>query len=440
MVSVSTLVHYLKQKLDQDGHLQRITVQGEISNFTNHRSGHWYFTLKDDKARISCVMFQSYARQCAFVPKDGDKVLLLANTSMFETSGQLQLYGLKMQLDGLGDLYLQFEKLKRRLNEEGLFDPANKKPIPAYPMKIGLITGKNTAAREDVISTLKRRWPIAEVIEFPVLVQGESAPEEICFALEQADNCHLDVLLLVRGGGSIEDLWAFNHEGLARKIVALNTPLICGVGHEVDVTIADYVADKRAPTPTGAAEMATPDVNEVVSQINKLQQRCTLAVRLRFNQERQQLNRISASRLFQEPSALFEKTWMTLDYQAQCLNQTVNQIERKRWQFDQMKSRLTAATLKSCTETRRKIEQASQCLHRDVTNKLQTQRSLFAKQVAMLDAYSPLKSLSRGYNLAYQDGKMMTSVEQFKEDFDFEMIFQDGRLIAHVLKKEINHE
>ncbi|MEF9968454.1 MAG: exodeoxyribonuclease VII large subunit, partial [Longicatena sp.] len=247
VVKVSTLVSYLKSKIDQDNYLQRILVCGEISNFVRHRSGHWYFTLKDEVSRLSCVMFSSSASRSKYIPKDGDKVILQANTSIFESSGQLQLYVTGIKLDGVGDLYVQFELLKKKLFNEGYFDENHKLSIPKYPLQIGLITGKNTAAREDVISTLQRRWPIANLIEINTLVQGDTAAKQICDAIKQMESMDVEVILLVRGGGSIEDLWAFNDENLAKVIYHCSIPIVTGVGHEVDTTIVDYVSDLRAP-------------------------------------------------------------------------------------------------------------------------------------------------------------------------------------------------
>lgn len=436
IVSVSTLVHYLKGKLDNDALIQRIMVQGEISNFINHRSGHWYFTLKDAQSRISCVMFQSYARQCSFLPKDGDQVILTANTSLFESSGQLQLYGVKMQLDGLGEYYLKYEQLKRKLASEGLFDPQLKKQIPAYPKTIGLVTGKNTAAREDVVSTIKRRWPIAKIVEFATLVQGEGAPEEIIQALKEADLCKLDVILLVRGGGSIEDLWAFNNEALAYQIFKMQTPLISGVGHEVDVTIADYVADLRAPTPTGAAEMAVPDMEEVFNYLNKDKQRLYQAMSSKLNETKMSLNALKEKRIFTQPEQLFEKNWMKLNYLEMQLKNTNYRLSEKKQLFKQLKSQFSTGIQKRCHDLNLSLIEKQTTLNKLMNNRLTLSRSQLIEKAALLDAYSPLKSLVRGYSLVYKENQLLTSVSEVEKEDKVKIQVSDGIFYATVLEKE----
>lgn len=436
VVSVAQLVRYLKQKMDGDRLIQGLIVQGEISNFTNHRSGHWYFTLKDETSRIACVMFQSYARQCSFLPKNGDRVLLKANTSVFETSGQLQLYGTAMQLDGIGDLYLQFEKLKRKLADEGLFDAARKKKIPRYPVSIALVTGKNTAAREDVVSTLRRRWPLAKISEFHALVQGEEAPEELISALSKADCCGAEVILLVRGGGSIEDLWAFNSEALARKIAALKTPLIAGVGHEVDVTIVDYVADLRAPTPTGAAEMVSPDIHEVKALLAKINAQLVSLEKGKLQTFRRELNLIHNKRVFQQPLSLLDGRWMKLDLLEQQLFSYTGIFSAKRMQFEKTKQRMSYLMQQHLNDTFDHLA-VSQRLLREVTSRriIQT-RQEFLRQTALLDAYSPLKSLARGYGLIYHDQRLLTSTDQIEPHELINVVLKDGILEAEILKKE----
>ena len=298
VVSVSTLVHYLKSKLESDNLIQKVLVEGEISNFSNYRSGHWYFSLKDENSLIRCVMFSSYNKKVQFAPKDGDKVIIQADVSVYEQRGDIQLLVYAMKSDKIGDLYLQFEKLKAKLYAEGVFDDKYKKPIPLYPMNIALVTGANTAARSDVLTTLNRRWPIAEIHEYSVLVQGNESAGQIINALKQADNNHHDVILLVRGGGSIEDLWSFNDETLARTIFNLKTPIITGIGHEINYTISDYVADLRAPTPTGAAERCAPDQKDVLNMLNVYQTRLNTAITTKKDHASRELNKYSSSFVF----------------------------------------------------------------------------------------------------------------------------------------------
>ena len=269
-ISITRLNNYLKSMFDNNPHLQKVYLKGEISNFKNHTRGHLYFTLKDENSRLSAVMFAGNAKNLSFEPEDGMNVLVEGRISTYPATGQYQIYVDKMELDGLGNLYIEYEKLKKKLAAEGLFDDKYKKEIPKYPSKIGIITAPTGAAIKDILSTIKRRYPICETILFPCLVQGEYAKEDIVKQIKCADEYNLDVIICGRGGGSIEDLWAFNEEIVARAIFDCKTPIISAVGHEIDFTIADYVADLRAPTPTGAAEMAVPTISEVQYKINQL--------------------------------------------------------------------------------------------------------------------------------------------------------------------------
>jgi len=270
-ITVSVLNKYLKNKFDTDPNIKSVSLRGEISNYKGHTRGHLYFTLKDETSRISAVMFQSYASKLTFNPVDGMKVLVTGRVSIYEATGAYQIYIESMEEDGLGNLYLKFEELKKKLATEGLFNPELKKPIPKFPSKIGIITAPTGAAIRDILSTIKRRFPACNTILFPSLVQGELAAPNIVSQIELADTYDLDLLIVGRGGGSIEDLWAFNEEIVARAIYKAKTPIISAVGHEIDFTIADFVADLRAPTPTGAAEMAVPnmeDISIILKQLN----------------------------------------------------------------------------------------------------------------------------------------------------------------------------
>ena len=268
--SVSELLHNIKINLESTPAFRSFWLKGEISNYTAHRSGHWYFTLKDEGARVSCIMFANYTLGVHFPVKEGDKVLVKASVSVYPPQGSLQITVSQMSLDGIGDLFLQFEKLKKKLYEEGLFDPAHKKSLPRYPESIGIITGAKTAALQDILKTLNLRWPGLQTTIYESLVQGEGAASQIMAQLQRADQQGHQVLILARGGGSIEDLWAFNDERLARVLYQLKTPLVTGIGHEVDVTIADYVADLRAATPTAAAQAVVRDFREVQTETKQL--------------------------------------------------------------------------------------------------------------------------------------------------------------------------
>ena len=268
-IKISDLNNYVKSLIDSEPFLQKVYLKGEISNFKNHTRGHLYFTLKDDASRLSAVMFQGYAYSLKFTPEDGMNVLVEGRISCYPAQGTYQIYVEKMEQDGIGNLYIEFEKLKEKLQKEGLFDENHKVPIPKFPKRIGVVTASTGAAIKDILSTIKRRYPLCETILFPSLVQGKSAAPDIVKQIKKAEEFNLDVLIVGRGGGSIEDLWAFNEEIVARAIYESNIPIISAVGHEIDYTIADFVADLRAPTPTGAAEMAVPTLLEIKNIINQ---------------------------------------------------------------------------------------------------------------------------------------------------------------------------
>ena len=269
-ITVTQLTKYIKYKIDNDVNLDTVYLKGEISNFKAHTRGHFYFTIKDENSRINAVMFSSSASKIKFVPTDGMKILVTGKISVYEATGGYQIYVNEMLEDGVGNLYIAFEQLKKKLEQEGLFDPAKKKKIPKIPTTIGIITAPTGAAIKDILSTIKRRWPLAKTILFPSLVQGEEAASDIVRNINIAKDYDLDVLIIGRGGGSIEDLWPFNEEIVARAIYDLDIPTISAVGHEIDFTIADFVADLRAPTPTGAAEMAVPNINDVINYLKQL--------------------------------------------------------------------------------------------------------------------------------------------------------------------------
>ncbi|NUQ07394.1 MAG: exodeoxyribonuclease VII large subunit, partial [Anaerolineae bacterium] len=267
-LSVTTLTTYIRAVFEQDNRLQDVWVQGEVSNFRRASSGHLYFTLKDGKAAVRCVVWKSTALRLRTLPKDGDSVLAHGYVSVYEPTGDYQLYADKVRPVGIGDLYAQFERLKAKLDAEGLFDPLRKRPLPAFPHRIGVVTSPEAAAFQDVLNVLRRRFPLAEVVLSPTLVQGADAPPQIVRALERLNRrADIEVILVCRGGGSIEDLWAFNDETVARAVAASRLPVISGVGHEVDFTICDFAADERAATPSAAAEMLTPDIAELRADV-----------------------------------------------------------------------------------------------------------------------------------------------------------------------------
>lgn len=354
-VSVTQLTQYIKLLLDRDEILSQVCVRGELSNYKAHSSGHQYFTLKDEGAVISCVMFRSDAMKLRFRPESGMKVILYGRVSLFPKSGQYQIYVTAMQPDGVGALAVAFEQLKRRLYEEGLFDPAHKKPLPRYPSRVALVTSPTGAAVRDMIRILGRRWPQAEVLVCPVRVQGEGAAEEIAAMVDYVDkHCLADVIITGRGGGSLEDLWAFNEEIVARAIWRSATPVISAVGHEPDVTISDYVADVRAATPSNAAELAVPDSDALQSALRQLSLRLEQAESRKLHQLRQRLEALSASRVMKRPEAYLQQQELHLEM------------------------------------LRQRLEHGGQALvHKNTVR--------FQRTAAKLDALSPLKVLGRGY-------------------------------------------
>ena len=383
-VSVTQLTQYIKLLLDRDEILSQVCVRGELSNYKAHSSGHQYFTLKDEGAVISCVMFRSDAMRMRFRPESGMKVILYGRVSLFPKSGQYQIYVTAMQPDGVGALAVAFEQLKTRLHEEGLFDAAHKKPLPSYPRRIALVTSPTGAAVRDMIRILGRRWPMAEVLVCPVRVQGEGAAEEVAAMLSYVDRHRLaDVIITGRGGGSLEDLWAFNEECVARAIWQCQTPVISAVGHEPDVTISDFVADLRAATPSNAAELAVPDGDTLQGFLRQLKLRMEQAESQRISHLRQRLERLAKSRVMTRPEAYLQQQELHLEMLCQ------------------------------------RLEHAGQ-----VTLQKNTQR--FRQAAAKLDALSPLKVLGRGYAMATLDEQVVRSVKQLSPGETIAVSFSDG--------------
>ena len=360
-VSVTQLTQYIKLLLDRDEILSQACVRGELSNYKIHSSGHHYFTLKDEGAVISCVMFRSDAMRLRFRPETGMKVILSGRVSLFPKSGQYQIYVSHMQPDGVGDLAVAFEQLKKKLSAEGLFDPARKKPLPRYPGTVALVTSPTGAAVQDMIRILGRRWPLARVLVCPVRVQGAGAAEEIAAMLDYVDGHDLaDVIITGRGGGSMEDLWAFNEEIVARAIARCDIPVISAVGHEPDVTIADFAADVRAATPSNGAEIAACDQSELRDALGQLTVRLTRAQDRRISALTDRLNRLKASPVMRSPEGAIQQRELLLEL------------------------------------LRQRLEHAG-------TRRFQQEEQRLARLAGRLDALSPLKVLARGYALASRE-------------------------------------
>lgn len=385
-ISVTTLVRYLKNKLDSDEALRSVQVSGELSNFRKTSSGHLYFTLKDENSAISCVMFKSKAYSLSFVPENGNKVICSGSISMFEASGSLQLYVNTLKLDGIGDLYRQYEELKNKLFNEGLFDDDHKKEIPTlYPSKVAVLCGKDSAAMSDIKIQFNRRWPLCEVDYYPVIVQGSEGPSSMIKTLKDIDTLGYEIIVLARGGGSFEDLFCFNDERLVRTIYNLNTFIITGVGHQQDFTLVDFVSDRRAPTPTGAIEMITPNIDDVLDSIDDLSYRLNKSIDLLITNNKDKLIQLSNNKYFKDPSLLVDKVSLLLDYKIERLKRFSNKLDNYQLQIDKEVDRIG--------------------LLFDI--KLNKKRNELDRLNGLLKAYSCENTLKRGYALVYKDNKLI---------------------------------
>ena len=390
-VTVTQLNKYLKDRFDEDENLNAILVKGEISNFKNHYTGHLYFTLKDENSLIKCIMFKSYAEKLNFKPKDGMKVMVFGTVSVFERDGVYQIYVKSMMEDGIGDLHEQFEQLKAKLEKEGLFEQTHKKAIPLYPKVVGVLTSQTGAVIRDIINVSTRRNPNVYIKLLPVPVQGPGAAEQIADKIRIMNEKKLaDVLIIGRGGGSLEDLWPFNEEIVARAIYDSEIPIISAVGHETDFTIADFVADLRAPTPSAAAELAVPDIFEVKQKIINYQNRSKLALKKKIEIMKLRFEKVMKSRVFTDPMRKIMDDSIILD--------------------DYMK-RLENAMKEIKTENKNK----------------------YIELVTKLDSINPLKTLIRGYSLTEKDGQIIKRVSQIDKGDIITIKFSDGEKNAEVL-------
>ena len=399
IVSVGQINEYIKARLDSDPRLSNIAIRGELSNYKVYPSGHHYFTLKDETGAMKCVMFKSSAFRLRFRPENGMKVIAMGSVTVYVRDGAYQLYCTGMVLDGIGDLYAAFEQLKQKLSAEGLFDAAHKKPLPRYPGTIGIITSEAGAAVHDMLRILRKRYPLTKVLLLPVRGQGVEAPGEIAAAIGYANHFRLaDLLIVGRGGGSIEDLWAFNDERVARAIYASRIPVISAVGHEPDVTISDFVADLRAATPSNAAELAVPDRNALHQNLDAMSDAMALAVKRQLARAGERLAQLASRPVLQSPLASFESRRKTLQL---------------------LESRLLSAE----------------------TVNLNRKRQRFIATTAKLDAMSPLKVLTRGYAVASDaDGNIIRSAGQVTPGDRIRVRVSDGTITANVLEGKTDHE
>ena len=392
ILTVADLNKYIKEKIDNDERLNNVLIKGEISNFKNHYTGHMYFTLKDEKSLIKCVMFKTYTAHLSFMPKDGMKVVILGSVSVFERDGVYQIYAKAMKQDGLGSLYEAYEKLKLKLEDEGLFDASHKVKIPYMPKTIGVLTASTGAVIRDIINVSTRRNPNVHIRLYPVPVQGPTAAEQIVNGIKfMNENKLADVLIVGRGGGSLEDLWPFNEEIVARAIYESEIPIISAVGHETDFTIADFVADLRAPTPSAAAELAVQKIDDVKELLSNYQNRNKLALKKKLQFMRLEYEKCMTKQVFTNPLQKINEQYMVLDMKVKKLQNSIS-------------------------------------------NKIKEEKTKYVKSVAKLDALSPLKTLARGYSIVSLDNgndkDVIISAEQLKKDDKINVKFADGDVKA----------
>lgn len=388
-LTVTAVTKYIKYKIDTDDNLKCIFIKGEISNCKYHSTGHIYFSIKDENSILNAIMFSTNAKKLTFTPNDGMKVLITGRISVYEAAGRYQIYVEEMIEDGVGNLYAEFEKLKKKLETKGLFDSNHKKDIPKMPSKVGVITASTGAAIRDIVSTIKRRFPICEIYLFPSLVQGENASKDLVNKLLQADNYGVDVIIIGRGGGSIEDLWAFNDEELANTIYNAKTPIISAVGHEVDFTICDFVSDLRAPTPTGAAELAVPNMSDIMINLEHLKIRLNESLNKKIDYNKLLLNNLKNSFVLKNPMLLYENKKQNIDLYFEKLNNMMNY-------------------------------------------RLERINTKFSNLINKLELLNPLSVLSKGYSVTYKDDKVIKDASKLKKNDSVTIRLYNGLFEAKV--------
>ena len=390
-ISVTDLNKYIKNKIADDEYLSNILIKGEISNFKHHYTGHLYFTLKDENSLIKCIMFKSYAQKLNFEPKDGMKVYILGSVSVFERDGVYQIYAKVMEEDGLGDLYTKYQKLKEELEKKGLFAQSHKQKIPMMPKVIGVLTSQTGSVIRDIINVSTRRNPNVYIRLLPVPVQGEGAAEKIAEGIEYMNKNQLaDVIILARGGGSLEDLWPFNEEIVAHSIYESKIPIISAVGHETDFSISDFVADLRAPTPSAAAELAVPDIYEVKQKINTYQNRLKMALTKKLEIMKLRYDKCMSSSVFREPTRRIQENYIKIDSYVKQLENLINKMKEKN-------------------------------------------KNKYIELVSKLDTLSPLKTLTRGYSIIEKDGKIVKSITDLQTEDNISIRLKDGEKQAKII-------
>ncbi|AXH99069.1 exodeoxyribonuclease VII large subunit [Sporosarcina sp. PTS2304] len=442
-LTVQALTKYVKRKFDADPHLRNVYVKGELSNVKLHPTGHIYFTLKDDKTRIQAAMFRGRSSSLHFKPENGMNVLITGDVTVYEAAGSYQLYVQTMEPDGIGALYLAFEQLKKKLQQEGLFETRWKQPIPQIPRRIGIITAESGAALRDMYSTINRRFPMAEMLLFPALVQGKGAAPSIVKAIEQANRtAEVDVLLVGRGGGSIEDLWAFNEEDVARAIFSSRIPIISAVGHETDTTIADYVADLRAPTPTAAAEMAVPNQLQLIQHLKNQQRSIFLAAQTVVRQLNKRLETAQSAYPLQYPDRLYRPFIEKLDYLEERLRRSsASMIQEKRQQFDRLYAGFQYYTpIRRIQLEQQQTQQLELRLQLAAEQTMKSKQQRFVSLLRMMQALNPLQVMERGFSIGYQEGEVVKSIEDVAIGKELTIQVTDGTIetiVETIIPKEV---
>ena len=413
-INVSELSKYIKSNFDNDAFLRKVYLKGEISNFKNHTTGHFYFSLKDEGSRINAVMFRDSARSVKFTPYDGMKVLVTGRVSVYEQTGSYQIYVDNMIEDGIGNLYVKFEELKKKLSEEGLFDKSRKRRIVRIPKKIGIVTAPTGAAIRDILTTIKRRYPLVETILFPALVQGDNAALDIAKKIKIANTYDIDTLIVGRGGGSIEDLWPFNEEVVARAIYNSRVPVISAVGHEIDFTISDFVADLRAATPTAAAELSVVDINTIITYLDNVRSRSYTSITNIIEKNNALLVKLKSSYVLTKPSNMYEIKIQNLDNIIDKLNNEIKFIiEKNSARLSKIKGNYILNNPSSLYKYQKQ--------HMDnIINKL--------------EVLNPMNTLKRGYSIVKKDDKVVSKKSMVKKEDIVNINLSDGVIVSKVME------
>ncbi|WP_430602199.1 exodeoxyribonuclease 7 large subunit [Enterococcus sp. DIV0724b] len=435
-LTVTALTKYLKRKFDADPYLERVYLTGEISNFRLRPNAHQYFSLKDDGAKISAIMFKSAFQKLKFQPKEGMKVLLVGRISLYESGGSYQIYVEHMEPDGVGALYQALAELREKLGKEGLFE-GPKKRLPRYPKRIAVVTSPSGAVIRDIITTVKRRYPIAQLVLFPTLVQGDQAADDIVRNIQRIEELGtFDTMIIGRGGGSIEDLWPFNEERVARAIYQANTPVISSVGHETDVTIADMVADVRAATPTAAAELAVPVLNEELLKVKDRQTRLEQSFLYQLQQKNERYQRLRNSYVFKQPDRLYEGQTIKLDRITQRLIQSMETVyHQKQRTAQEIIAQFRQQTPQGqIREGQQQLKYLNQSLHDRMEQYMKDKEKQFTSAVQQLDLLSPLKIMGRGYSYTTKEQQVIKSVNELQPKEKIQIHYVDG-IVDTVIEK-----